>query len=152
PMRDAAPRHEACEAALHLRLLVGAQRYAHCALEGGAKGEPLLVGGCDVRHVAAATRCVMRAATSSMSASMAWAARSFVTRGMPKPTQLASSCTTTAPPAASTSAAPSAPSRPMPVRMATVARGPYAARTDSNVTSTLGRTPCRGGSWFSRIR
>ena len=62
-------------------------------------------------------------------------------RGMPQTAQLASSCAITEPPQATSRAAPSTPSRPMPVSTTPSAPAPKTAPTDANIGSTEGMQP-----------
>src|SRR5205807_2559261 len=112
-------------AAAHRQLLPGT-RFQQAG-EDPAGAVAYLQGGCS--SVREATR---RAIFSGGSTAQARPA-SRIARGMPHTAQLASSCAMTAPPVATSRAAPSAPSRPIPVSTTPSPPRPYTAPTDASI-------------------
>ena len=89
-------------------------------------------------------------AISSSGSTRSTAPSSMAARGIPNTALVASSCAIVGAPAALRARIPSAPSRPMPVRMTPQARGPYSRAAERKSGVTDGRKVSTGGASESR--
>ena len=100
-----------------------------------------LDGGHCARPANSTTAAAMPSSASTASTAPVWIAAP----GIPKCSDVVSSCATTVPPACLTAAAPRAPSRPLPERTTARQRLGCASASDESRTSALGRRWCTGG-------